>query len=199
MSGRAARGIIGRTIISGRLVLETPAHLGNGDVVGVTDMPLLRDPRDGVTPLLTGASIAGALRSYLREVERGYGGKGQSRDLTERLFGRLDSKTTLQSWLLIDDALGASIGHRVTRRRRRSTRSHARPRTRRSTTSSCWLRARLSTCASSSCTRKPTRIYCPRWQLHWKVWRMARSAWANANAAATDAAGWPNGASGATV
>ncbi len=69
MSGRAAREITGRTLITGRLVLETPAHFGNGDIVGVTDMPLLCDPRDGVTPLLTGASIAGALRSYLREVE----------------------------------------------------------------------------------------------------------------------------------
>ena len=50
MNGRAARKITGRTIITGRLVLETPAHLGNGDTVGVTDMPLLprstrrRDP-----------------------------------------------------------------------------------------------------------------------------------------------------------
>jgi len=110
MSGRAARGITGRTIITGRLVLETPAHFGNGDVVGVTDMPLLRDPRDGVTPLLTGASIAGALRNYLREIERGYGNKGQGNDLAERLFGRLERERTVQSWLLVDDALGDLTG-----------------------------------------------------------------------------------------
>lgn len=89
MSGRAAREITGRTLITGRLVLETPAHFGNGDIVGVTDMPLLCDPRDGITPLLTGASIAGALRNYLREVERGYGVKGHARDAAERLFGQI--------------------------------------------------------------------------------------------------------------
>lgn len=106
MSGRVARGITGRIIIAGRLVLETPAHFGNGDIVGVTDMPLLCDPRDGVTPLLTGASIAGALRSYLREIEHGYGQEGHKSDVTQRLFGRLEEKTTLQSWLLVDDSLG---------------------------------------------------------------------------------------------
>ncbi|MGB3217647.1 MAG: RAMP superfamily CRISPR-associated protein, partial [Anaerolineae bacterium] len=110
MSGRTARNITGRIVIVGRLVLETPAHFGNGDVVGVTDMPLLRDPRDGVTPLLTGASIAGALRSHLREIERGYGEEAQEKDLAEQLFGRLDKKSTLQSWLLVDDALGVSTG-----------------------------------------------------------------------------------------
>lgn len=110
MSGRTARGIAGRIIITGRLILETPAHFGNGDIVGITDMPLLRDPRDGVTPLLTGASIAGALRSYLREIERGYGGEGQKEDLAERLFGRLERDHTIQSWLLVDDALGVATG-----------------------------------------------------------------------------------------
>lgn len=110
MSGRVAREITSRILITGRLVLETPAHFGNGDTAGVTDMPLLCDPRDGVTPLLTGASIAGALRNYLREVERGYGVKGQAHDAAERLFGRLEKKTTLQSWLLVDDALGHALG-----------------------------------------------------------------------------------------
>ena len=106
MSGRAARGITGRTLIAGRLILETPAHFGNGDIVGVTDMPLLCDPRDGVTPLLTGASIAGALRNHLREVERGYGVRGRPHDAAERLFGGLEGDASLQSWLLVDDALG---------------------------------------------------------------------------------------------
>lgn len=106
MTGRVARNITGRTIIMGRLVLETPAHLGNGDTVGVTDMPLLRDPSDNKTPLLTGASIAGALRAYLREVEHGYGKYGQSNDLSECLFGRLERRYSVQSWLIVDDAFG---------------------------------------------------------------------------------------------
>ena len=110
MSGRNARGITGRIYVTGSLVLETPTHLGNGDIVGVTDMPLLRDPRDGVTPLLTGASIAGALRSYLREVEHGYGQSTSQADQTERLFGRLEGKFTLPGWVQIDDSLGESAG-----------------------------------------------------------------------------------------
>ncbi|MGC8779809.1 MAG: RAMP superfamily CRISPR-associated protein [Anaerolineae bacterium] len=110
MSGRAARQITGRILIIGRLALETPAHFGNGDVVGVTDMPLLRDPRDGVTPLLTGASIAGALRAYLREIERGYGEEGRTNDLAGRLFGSLEGRRSMQSWLLVDDALGNAAG-----------------------------------------------------------------------------------------
>lgn len=110
MSGRAARKITGRTIITGQLMLETPAHFGNGDVVGVSDMPLLRDPRDGITPLLTGASLAGALRAYLREVERGYGAEGKANDLAGRLFGSLEGRRSMQSWLLVDDALGVTPG-----------------------------------------------------------------------------------------
>lgn len=110
MTGRAARNITGRIIITGRLVLETPAHFGNGDIVGVTDMPLLRDPGDNKTPLLTGTSIAGALRAYLREVERGYGERGQANDLAERLFGRLDRRHSMQSWLIVDDAQGEMAG-----------------------------------------------------------------------------------------
>ena len=71
--GRVGRGIVERLQIDGKLVLDTPAHLGSGEAVGLTDMSLLRDPCDGRTPLLTGASLAGALRNYLHEYERGYG------------------------------------------------------------------------------------------------------------------------------
>lgn len=104
MTGRAARNITGRIIIRGRLILKTPAHFGNGDVVGVTDMPLLRDSVDNKRALLTGTSIAGALRAYLREVERGYGKDGDATDLAERLFGRLEKRYSVQSWLIVDDA-----------------------------------------------------------------------------------------------
>jgi len=110
MNGRASRKITGRTIVSCTLVLDTPAHFGNGDVAGSTDMPLLRDPGDGITPLLTGSSIAGALRCYLRELENGYGKISEKQDYSERLFGGLIDATTNQSWLLIDDALGKEAG-----------------------------------------------------------------------------------------
>lgn len=85
-----------RIIVTGVLVLETPTHLGNGDVEGPLDMPLIADPLEGKA-LLTGASIAGALRSYLRE---------HSVSLAELLFGRVTNDESVQSSLIVDDALG---------------------------------------------------------------------------------------------
>ena len=109
-----SRGVIQRIVIIGTLVLDTPAHFGNGDAEGLTDMPLLYDPLDG-SPLLTGASIAGALRNYLREYDGGYGTQEDThasrKFRVEQLFGHLDDcneqkKASVQSWLMIDDTLG---------------------------------------------------------------------------------------------
>ena len=61
-----------RWVIRGTLVLETPAHFGVNEPDNVLDMPVLLDESDG-EPLLPGASIAGALRNYLREIESGDG------------------------------------------------------------------------------------------------------------------------------
>jgi len=110
------REVIERIFICGTLRLITPAHFGNGDAEGLTDIPLLYDPLDGHSPLLTGASIAGALRNYLREYEQGCGWKedpkSTQKSLAERLFGHLDDsqaeKATVHSWLMVDDALGES-------------------------------------------------------------------------------------------
>jgi CRISPR/Cas system CSM-associated protein Csm3 (group 7 of RAMP superfamily) len=74
-SGDVSRRIVRRIVVEGDLVLQTPAHFGNGDGDNQVDMPLLTDPLDNKTPLLTGASIAGALRSYLRERELGFRAK----------------------------------------------------------------------------------------------------------------------------
>jgi CRISPR/Cas system CSM-associated protein Csm3 (group 7 of RAMP superfamily) len=106
-SGEASRRIIARVVVEGDLVLQTPAHFGNGDTDELTDMPLLVDPLDGKSPLLTGASIAGALRSYLRERERGYDQPADPNSASVLLFGSLkgDSEGE-QSPLIIDDALG---------------------------------------------------------------------------------------------
>jgi len=108
--GRAYRGIVERMLIRGKLVLETPAHLGSGEAIGLTDMLLLRDPLDGRSPLLTGASLAGALRNYLHEYERGYGQPEVPGELASRLFGRLESDASEQSWLIVDDARGVTSG-----------------------------------------------------------------------------------------
>ena len=109
--GRRGRGIVERVEIRGTLMLETPAHLG-GESEGLTDMPLLRDARDGQTPLLTGTSIAGALRNYLHEYLKGYRQPTAATEAAAGLFGAVDEseKASVQSWLLVDDALGHSPG-----------------------------------------------------------------------------------------
>lgn len=100
-------GIIERWVITGRLTLETPAHFGNGETSVLTDMPLLRDPLQG-RALLSGTSIAGALRSYLREYERGYGKSANERSRAAQLFGYnlQAAKIGFASLLTVDDALG---------------------------------------------------------------------------------------------
>lgn len=110
-----SRGVVERVVITGQLILETPAHFGNGDSGSFTDISLSRDPLSGA-PLLTGTSIAGALRNYLREHEVGFGVvEGQDGKLfAEQLFGFSDmyqtQKASVQSWLMIDDALGIQVG-----------------------------------------------------------------------------------------
>ncbi len=111
-SAARSRAIVERVVIEGTLVLETPAHFGGGDDGAV--MGLVTDAFDARSPLLTGASIAGALRSYLWTRERGYGeaqsDKGrQQRSAAALLFGtsRADDRGEGdQSRLIVDDALG---------------------------------------------------------------------------------------------
>lgn len=121
-----SREIVERIVIEGTLVLETPTSLGNGDTEGLTDMPLLTDPLEG-RALLTGASIAGALRNYLRERLLNYevteeseykddkgqrlkvkdaNGKEVNKNLpiVTRLFGSLEEDGE-QSPLIVDDSL----------------------------------------------------------------------------------------------
>lgn len=109
------RGVKERIFIEGDLALETPASFSSGDVESMTDIPILRDSIEPHIPLLTGASIAGALRNYLRERELGYAWqedpKSAIRSSAELLFGYLDDtdeghRKTFQSWLAIDDARG---------------------------------------------------------------------------------------------
>ena len=112
MNERVGRNVSERVMISGLLVLETQAHFGNGDPATLTDMTLARDPRDPDLALLTGASIAGALRAYLREYASGYGADGEA--LSEQLFGKIEGKLSHQSWLMVDDALSCSADSSLT-------------------------------------------------------------------------------------
>ena len=113
--GDASRKIAERVIVEGDIVLQTPAHFGNGDSTDLTDMPLLTDPADEKTPLLTGATLAGALRSYLRERELGIGASERAKDETKGidasasvlLFGgKKQDENGEQSPLIIEDARG---------------------------------------------------------------------------------------------
>ena len=107
---RNPRPIVERIEVTGRLELQTPTHFGSGDPDPLSniDMTLLRDPLEG-NALLTGASIAGALRNYLREVEIGYAqpvDPHQERTkMAVALFGgsKGDDEGT-QSLLIVDDA-----------------------------------------------------------------------------------------------
>lgn len=114
-TGEQSRKIVERIVIEGTLVLETPAHFGGGEDDGAV-MSLLVDSLDGESPLLTGASIGGALRSYLWTIEQGYGKKqkGGQGSVASLLFGTardddLDG-TGDQSRLIIDDARGEVTG-----------------------------------------------------------------------------------------
>jgi len=116
-----SRKINARVVIEGRLVACSPLHLGgDGDGGEGVDLPLLRDAVDG-SPLLPGASLAGALRGYLRArllgdrapkqppswergsiVTRLFGGQGVDLDKNgERMFWAAESV------VVIDDARGA--------------------------------------------------------------------------------------------
>lgn len=84
----SSRHILKRIIVRGTLILDTPTCLGKGDADSPTDLPLLRDSISD-RALLTGSSIAGALRNYLRECDRGYNVRDRRNDPTTKLFGDL--------------------------------------------------------------------------------------------------------------
>ncbi len=102
MTELKTRKIRERWIISGELELVTPASFSNGDAGGIVDLPLLTDPLTGEA-LLTGASLAGALRSYLHQ----FTASGTTRSPAEILFGgKREDADGKQSPLIVEDALG---------------------------------------------------------------------------------------------
>lgn len=117
-----ARRIDRRIVVEGELVLQTPANFGTGGADALTDMPLLVDAADGISPLLTGTTLAGALRAALAAREAGdYPGEADVRaagaagtphkSYTELLFGGFKGDDDgLQSALIIDDARASYIG-----------------------------------------------------------------------------------------
>ena len=102
------RKICQRLVITGVLQLLTPARFGGGRASQTTDMPILRDLASG-KPLLPGASIAGAIRAYLNEVESGYELPESQTGLAQLLFGKVLNQESLESYLTIDDALSDNL------------------------------------------------------------------------------------------
>lgn len=105
------RKIASRIIVTGTLTLLTPARFG-GDSKGdqLTDMPLLRDLKEGL-PLLPGASIAGAMRAYLREWALGYEENERSNrsSVVQELFGDVLEQESRESYLIIEDAYAEKL------------------------------------------------------------------------------------------
>jgi CRISPR/Cas system CSM-associated protein Csm3 (group 7 of RAMP superfamily) len=101
---RNPRPIVERVEVRGELELQTPTHLGGGDPDPLSNvaMVLVRDPLDG-RALLSGASIAGALRNYLREVSAGYE-EGEGEEVTRLFGGSKGDDEGAQSPLIVDDA-----------------------------------------------------------------------------------------------
>jgi CRISPR/Cas system CSM-associated protein Csm3 (group 7 of RAMP superfamily) len=106
---RNQRLILERIIIQGTLILDTPACLGNGNTDGPTDLMLVRDSITNKA-LLTGASIAGALRNYVHEYQFGYAKDEKCDSLSTYLFGgiRKDEEAD-QSPLIINDSISTEI------------------------------------------------------------------------------------------
>lgn len=98
---RESRNVMERWIVTGILELVTPASLGNGDADALIDIPVLLDPLEK-RALLTGASLAGALRNNLTQYDL------KDNDPTV-LFGYdkgdTNNKKGKQSPLIVDDAL----------------------------------------------------------------------------------------------
>ncbi|MCW5848462.1 MAG: hypothetical protein KIS95_14605 [Anaerolineae bacterium] len=99
MNWNRNRKVTERWFIEGALELVTPTSLSNGDDDPLVDLPVVVDPLDG-RALLTGASLAGALRAYLADF---------SNEHANALFGgeRRDREGE-QSPLIVEDALGTS-------------------------------------------------------------------------------------------
>ncbi len=111
-SGDVSRKIVRRIVVEGDLFLQTPAHLSNGDGDDLINLPLLTDALNEKMPLLTGASIAGALRGYLHEREHGFrvkvnpGTKADDSASVLLFGGNRGNDYGEQSSLIVEDARG---------------------------------------------------------------------------------------------
>ena len=102
------RKLVARWVITGDLILDSATHLGNGQSGAAVDMVLVRDRAEN-KPLLSGASLAGGLRSYLLDCLEGYAAAEQGdHTVVPALLGgaRRDDEGS-QSSLIVFDSLGS--------------------------------------------------------------------------------------------
>jgi len=97
------RPLAARWVVCGRLTADGPLHLG-GPGETTVDAPILRDRVDGL-PLLTGASLAGALRSHLADVVAGYR-RSEPEEVATLFGGARGDDEGAQSPLIVFDSLG---------------------------------------------------------------------------------------------
>ena len=97
------REISARWVITGEMVLDSATHLGSGEEGATVDMVLARDRAEG-KPLLSGSSLAGALRSYLVDRLYGYAREEPIRKCVASLFGgtRGDDEGSQSSLIIFD-------------------------------------------------------------------------------------------------
>ena len=103
-----SRKIRTRLVVTGDLILQTAASFSNGGEDDIVDIPLLVDDADGYpAPLLTGASLAGALRGYVAAHASKLRQKGRAVNYAVLLFGAEHSDDAgEQSPLIIDNSVG---------------------------------------------------------------------------------------------
>ncbi len=101
------RTISARWVITAELVLLTATRLG-GRSGSPVDMPVLRDALTG-SPLLTGSTLAGAVRAYLTDRLAGYG-RDEPKQVATLFGGSRGVDEGTQSPLVVFDSIGSLNG-----------------------------------------------------------------------------------------
>ncbi len=111
--GLRTRQVTRRIVVQAILRLETPTILSNGDIDPSVDIPIQMDSVEPQRALLSGSSLAGAMRNFLNDYELGYrtliDKENLEGTLARALFGGTKGDDDgAQSPLIVEDAL--SIG-----------------------------------------------------------------------------------------
>ncbi|MEM9758087.1 MAG: RAMP superfamily CRISPR-associated protein [Pseudomonadota bacterium] len=98
-SAQAARGVTQRIVATSTLRFREAVRLASGDPATLVDEKLLRDAASG-RPLLTGTTLAGALRALLAQFT-------DDPALVDALFGTAHEDALAPSLVIVDDSVAA--------------------------------------------------------------------------------------------